>query len=417
MRLARIKWIARLLLFVGCFFLEWSDFPKAAPDYFGQLGSFLPADIESSETKVKTEDGYELNLFVLKHRSKFDESLPPVLFQHGFGNFGLSWLLNGEASGPVTLCRQGFAVYLLNGRGTPFSLHHQSLDFRDARYWDFSFEDLAADVLAAADLVFGLHRKKLLFVGHSQGANLLLTGLADPRFKERLEDRLFLAHLFAPVICQRHARPPTAWDFGLLSSARFVLRSHLGYATFGSGKLSDGFLAKALEQLQNRLCGLWDGACFWAFSSTELSNRQNNLERFGSWSRYHPTSNPLKTMQHFGQVQQLAAERNCWVRRFDYGSPEQNRARYGLADPPSFDFGQVRLPVQAYFGSEDRHFSQADVEDFAALFRSQQNVQVSLLPGWGHVTFQLGLDLPEFYSELAASSAARFRSLRPSQSP
>ena len=159
----------------------------------------------------------------------------------------------------------------------------------------------------------------------------------------------------------------------------------------------------------NRLCGALEEACFWAFADTEGSNRLNNLARFGTWTRLHPASNPLKTMLHFGQVQQLSAERNCWVRRFDYGSAEANRARYGSAEPPSFDFEQVQLPLKAHFGSEDLLFGPADVADFKELFRAQPFVEVATLPGWGHVTFQLGVDLPEFFAELGEDARARWR--------
>ena len=409
MRFVRIKTALKLLVvLVSYFFFEWSDFPRVAPDYFGLLGDYLPKDIESSEVKVKTDDGYVLNLFVLRHKTKLDESQPPVLFQHGFGNFGLSWLLNGEASGPVALCRKGFVVYLVNGRGTPVSLHHEWLDFRDERYWDFSFEDLGADVLAAADHVFRAHGQKLLYVGHSQGANLMLTALASPRFRQRLEDRFFLAHLFAPVICQKHAKPPASWGFGFIESARLHIRNRLGYATYGKGKVTDGFIQKAMEFLLNKLCKSHDDLCPWAFSNTERSNKQNNLEVFGTWNRYHPTSNPVKTMAHFGQIKQLSEARNCWVRRFDYG-PEKNLEKYGSAEPPSFDFAQVRLPIAAYFGTEDLHFSQSDIEDFAALFRAQPNVAVVTMRDWGHVTFQVGVDLKEFFERLAETSLQQWR--------
>ena len=67
----------------------------------------------------------------------------------------------------------GHDVYLANARGTLFSQMHETLDpaVDEAEYWDFSFENLADDVMANLKAMYEeAGTGKGWYFGSSQGS-------------------------------------------------------------------------------------------------------------------------------------------------------------------------------------------------------------------------------------------------------
>lgn len=53
--------------------------------------------------KLKTEDGYIIQIVNIKHKKKFDKKLKPVLIQHGLGGSSAKWLIAGEEYSPALI--------------------------------------------------------------------------------------------------------------------------------------------------------------------------------------------------------------------------------------------------------------------------------------------------------------------------
>ena len=383
--------------FAHGYYLDATYELPASHDYFEE---YVPAEIEASEVKITTEDGYVLNMFILKHKKHFNASLPPVLFQHGFGSSAISWLITDQSSGAFLFCNKGYPVYLLNARGSPLSLEHERHSYKQKEFWDFSFEDLGYDLIAAVDYMHLQHSKKAVFVGHSQGAIQMMAALADPRFKLRLSDKLLLTHFLAPVICVKHTESFLLKLLGNHIELADSLFDTLGMFKHQNHKLPDGLLARVNEQLLNQLCAYDKRICFWAFSTQDKNNDLNSLDKFGTWSRFHPSSISLKNMLHFGQMYRTSLEQNCLVRRFDYGSGEKNKQRYGTPTPPAYDFTSIPVQSHFYFGTTDKYFSEADIADFAALIEKIPHATSRTYENWGHMTFKYGIDVVAFTESL-----------------
>ncbi|XP_037040292.1 lysosomal acid lipase/cholesteryl ester hydrolase-like [Bradysia coprophila] len=91
---------------------------------------------------VITDDAYILSV----HRIR-----PPhptakiVLIMHGLQVNSFSFVLPGnQRSLAFELANNGYDVWIGNARGTEFSKKHQSLHPNSAKFWDFSFHEIAA---------------------------------------------------------------------------------------------------------------------------------------------------------------------------------------------------------------------------------------------------------------------------------
>ena len=106
---------------------------------------------------MDTVDGYRLNIFRIRNKTSEDEYPKPVVFlQHGFADSADAFIMHDPEVAPAfRLIREGYDVWLGNSRGSKHSLHHRSLNYStDAKYWDFSFTEMAIyDLPAVIDFV------------------------------------------------------------------------------------------------------------------------------------------------------------------------------------------------------------------------------------------------------------------------
>ncbi|KAL0362145.1 UNVERIFIED_CONTAM: Triacylglycerol lipase 2 [Sesamum calycinum] len=82
---------------------------------------------------------------------------------------GVTWLLSPpEQSLALVLADNGFDVWVVNARGTKYSLGHKSLSSNDPAFWDWSWDELAAyDLPATFQYIYDQTSQKLHYVGHS----------------------------------------------------------------------------------------------------------------------------------------------------------------------------------------------------------------------------------------------------------
>lgn len=379
-------------------------YPTADRDGFED---FVPADIKISHVDLTTEDGYIIRLYQLEHESKVDSSLPPIYLQHGFAASAASWLINEEKSGAYHFCRLGFKVYVLNGRGSPMSQTHTKYDATSAEYWDFSLEDLAYDTIAAVDYIHARENKKVVYMGHSQGAVQILAALGDDRFKAHLKKKLYKVYPTAPVVCIKNGNAPM-----VLLGHKFIDFMHglkdYGVKVHGATKLKNNHYRSLMERLYNFICGLHQNICFWTFWGMDHSNEFNNMARYGTWANLHPSAAPHKGTLHFLQLANHSTEVNCNLRRFDYG-PEENLRKYGSAIAPKFNISEIDVPMKVFFGTADKYYNETDIEDFKSLMKNVPEFETHVFKGWGHITFVLGLKSDDLYDLVAEDIKKRLK--------
>lgn len=80
----------------------------------------------------------------------------PIFLQHGLLSSSADWLLSGpEKALAFILADLGYDVWLGNARGNTYSRHHINMSNNDAKYWDFSWHEMAEfDLPAEIDFIY-----------------------------------------------------------------------------------------------------------------------------------------------------------------------------------------------------------------------------------------------------------------------
>lgn len=119
---------------------------------------------------VKTEDGYLLTM----HRIPCGRngcpqsgrgSGQPVFLQHGLLSSSADWCLSGPGHAfAFTLADLGYDVWLGNARGNTYSRKHVSISNEDAKFWDFSWHEMALyDIPAELDFVYQIRSNHIKY--------------------------------------------------------------------------------------------------------------------------------------------------------------------------------------------------------------------------------------------------------------
>ncbi|VDL77372.1 unnamed protein product [Nippostrongylus brasiliensis] len=114
---------------------------------------------------VTTKDDYILELHRIPHgKDNADEERPVVFFQHGVFSDGFCWGANlPDQSSVFVFADAGFDVWVGNSRGTPPSQKHIGFGPEEKRFWNFTWQDMAAvDLTASINLVLKTTKQFLL---------------------------------------------------------------------------------------------------------------------------------------------------------------------------------------------------------------------------------------------------------------
>ena len=160
---------------------------------------------------VTTDDDYILTLFHVWDPEKRDKTKGPVLFQHGLGDDGTGWLENSvDGQPPHTYAIEaGHDVYIGNNRGTEYSQMHKTLSATtdQAKYWDFSWDEMSLDVMANTRAMYkNAGTGKGWYVGYSQGTIQMTVALT--RYESELVEYLHKVVLLAACYLTGAEREP-----------------------------------------------------------------------------------------------------------------------------------------------------------------------------------------------------------------
>ena len=102
---------------------------------------------------------------------------------------GLSWFKTEHESLPSLLIKEGYNVFLANGRGTKNSQRHQTLHpVHNARqFFDFSLKEIGAHDIPA---FMNISKEKsnglpVIFIGYAESATAMLHQLGTGEFREK----------------------------------------------------------------------------------------------------------------------------------------------------------------------------------------------------------------------------------------
>lgn len=318
---------------------------------------------------VTTIDGYEIQLHRVfdSKKNKFlkqtknGKQKKVVLLVHGAFGSGAHWIMLENNSLSYMLADKGFDVWLINHRGTSYSLGHETLNTSNPKYWDFTWYEFGTiDLPNAIDYILDqTGSKNLQYVGHSQGCSVLLILLSiKPEYNEKIASAYFLA--------------PSAFIHQTSEISKIIFTEIAPVATsLGIFKiqLNDSMVIQIIDFVCNM--PLMDVMCsqiiqFIAGSDTnEIQNLviffKRNLKQltfyfyyFTNLQRQSPKyifkylfdNYPIKQLSYTRQ--QILSEK---FQLYDYGA--RNIDLYGSPSPPEYNLSQVTTKICIMYGTKD----------------------------------------------------------------
>jgi len=210
----------------------------------------------------------------------------------------------------MLLCDEGYDVWMGNNRGNVYSRNHTALSpDRDAAFWDFTFEDMAAFDLPAeiryvleyrigGSRVAGnasarrlaLPRRSLGYIGHSEGAMQAFAGftMADNAAEA---DAVALFGALAPSVFLSHVTSPIVRGLAHAYAAELA-------AWFGWRELLP---TTRLNGISPEACRQFPGVCGRVLGLVTGEADNLNMSRLQVQVSQTPAGTSMKNLAHFMQ--------------------------------------------------------------------------------------------------------------------
>eukprot|EP01025_Chloroclados_australasicus_P048409 TRINITY_DN5484_c1_g1_i1.p1 TRINITY_DN5484_c1_g1~~TRINITY_DN5484_c1_g1_i1.p1 ORF type:complete len:469 (-),score=11.46 TRINITY_DN5484_c1_g1_i1:360-1622(-) len=344
-----------------------------------------------------TSDKYELGTYRLTIQSDYNfQSFGlniPVLLWHGLLDSSACWMINGINRGlAYILVDQGFDVWMGNSRGNSYSLLNQNVKASSAKFWDFSWDEMALmDIPATVDTVVQeTQSQQLIYVCHSQGC---LIGLAALASSQSLQQKVAKVIMLAPAVFVSH-----------IESTPFRILAELDMGKLIQDVGITDFLP-SVELVQSLTSIVCDGlpeecsnALFMLVGYDPVAMNDNMLSKY---LEYYPAGTSVKNILHWSQMINYNGKK---LRKFDYGlqctywyifQRACNYREYGQQTPPTYNLSNISTPMYLFYGGQDLL---ADFLDVGILIENLniQYVQLSEeVSSYDHLDFVLGWNANE----------------------
>lgn len=340
-----------------------------------------------SEHKVTTKDGYILTIFRVNTKDQENNTLPPIIFQHGLFDSADCWLCaSKEKSLPIILCEKGFDIWLLNSRGNKYCKKHTKFDNKSYEFWQYSFYEMGKyDIPACIEYIKSINtsKSKFIYFGHSQGTTLMFSALTENL--EYLKNNIKLFVALAPV-CRLSETKSNLIKFLKAISLHSFFKSVeiLEICPFEENDRKK-FFSFVQDHFQNAGLNL--------ISETD-TKASNDDKAVNVYMKHFPSGTSLKTLMHFIHI--MKAKKFV---RYDY-KEEANFAIYGQKTPTEFDLKVIKdFPVMLIAGKEDKLGDPEDVNWLknelganVVYYKSEENM--------GHISFLVGKSIGWFEEPL-----------------
>ncbi|KAK3919009.1 Lipase 1, partial [Frankliniella fusca] len=337
---------------------------------------------EAEEHFVWTEDGYRLRLDRVAPRGP--ERRQPVLLAHGMQTASPSFLVLGKDKSLATMLSDaGYDVWLLNYRGTHYSMVHRNMTANEEKFWKFSFHEHGFyDNPAAIDHVLQVTGfSSVLYASHSMGStSFMIMASTRPEYN----DKILAAHLMAPAGPLHHHRSPFV---GLLYAVNNVTQPmvdalHLQHTASFTYRFLRRFAAMLYSLPVPGLHQL-----LYGFTSTIVGhNREMDYYGLPYFWKTIPSGGSWGEIFHYEQNAKPGVQ---GFRQYDHGK-KRNVELYGSDVPPLYELSNIRAPVHFYLGLNDILCADEDMAYLRANIRGLVGVQYAPDPGFNHMDFFAG---------------------------
>ena len=326
----------------------------------------------SEEHEVRTRDKYKLTMFRIPHgkEDKPPATPRPVVFlMHALTASSTSWVV-GRTEGSLAyyLADQGYDVWLGNARGNGYSRFHPELTPASAKFWDWSWDEVASvDVPAMVDYVLKETKQtQINYVGHSQGATVGLAAAAqNPALAGQIKHFAALAPVFT----------------GLQGSSSLLIESFKDITTekgwLDELKSHEVFPLSKINTLVAGGCTLAADVCKKILTKV-AGGLESNVDSvsLSAHLAHMPSGTSAKNVAHWMQMTQAS-------------QLEGFKNADGTGGAP-YQLAHLQVPLAVYYGGDDALVPAASVEAFLATYGPK--VATRKVDKFGHMDFIWGLN-------------------------
>ncbi|KAJ3102457.1 hypothetical protein HDU97_000539 [Phlyctochytrium planicorne] len=326
-----------------------------------------------------TEDGFLLFIHRVASHDRQPARKGPVILMHGLFQSSGVWVTNGMHSLAFYLVDQGYDVWMGNNRTC--IEQHVSLHASDAKFWNWSLDELAKyDFPATLDLV---RREtgfdKVAYVGHSQGnAQAFLSMLQNPNVSSKIS--LFIALAPAAYIGSLLETFPVCLLMDCpadLYRTLFGVKAFLPIMTFVQKYFPPYVFATLAYHMFHYLFG-------WTDTNWDPRNKS-------SYFQFTPRPQSSKAIHHWAQMGSAGV-----IKPFDPEAkcPSQGGVRH-KAKPPVFDVTAIRCPLAIYYGTKDSIIDGPALHKRCEEEKSVNLVAAEVIEGYEHMDCLWSMDAKE----------------------
>ncbi|KAL4459865.1 hypothetical protein ABPG74_003391 [Tetrahymena malaccensis] len=312
---------------------------------------------------IITDDNFNITIFRLGKKGSYQFNQgKPVVFVPQFLNCIDSYVLNEEHLSPaLVLANYGLDVWLMSTRGGDYSPNNEKGS--NFSFHEYGFYDLSKTF----EYVYLFNPQNISAIGHSQGGNTILVGLAEKRLKNTHKMIIYGGGIYG-----KHAQGL----FPLLINSPLV--EILSYFT---DKINIGpsrflfYLTKHFHYLSRLFF-------HYVIDTLESDMNISNLYHFAKRS---PQPTTIQNILHYKQMFVSGV-----FKRYDYG-PTINLQKYGQLEPPQYNLNQIEESIHLIYGTHDVLARQPDAQKFYQELKKTQakNVTISEYASMGHISFIL----------------------------
>lgn len=325
--------------------IQGSKLPSYYNDSFEEICKSSGYTTESYT--VTTDDGYNLKLFRIKHKSNESRG-EPVLLVHGLTQSALSFIINKSALAPAfRLASSGHDVWLLNCRGSRYSLSHKYLSPESRSFWYWTAYDISTKDLPSSInfILSSTQRPSLNYIGYSQGGHVLLNLLSfDPSFNSKIK----LGSLLAPVTGTILGEAP--YFSRLISERQIEMFDFKKKYSSGQHVPGGSFHAKLAFEFPKVIKYLY----------TDRFNPEytgDSFEHFPYYLTQLAGGTSVMNLRYYKQLKELNMPKPI---AYDYGDRCGNFNKYQSEGPPYADYGKITAKLALFYGRFDKIVSPND---------------------------------------------------------
>lgn len=306
----------------------------------------LQCGLQYESHDVFTQDGYCITLHRVKKSfsdmsTRFNINPPQktVLAFHGLMQDSESFLAGGcNSLAAVLASEEDCDVWLANSRGNRYSKTHSSYNETNHKFWDFSLDELIADVSLLIDYVrenccIASRYGQLICIGFSQGSAVLCGGIAS---NPSLNSKISLLICLAPAVKPAGLAPSI-----LVSIAETyppLVRLLFGY----------GAMFRSVYMWQNIL----SASAFAAVCVRSMrylfgwSCKQIAVDRRALLFQHIYSSSSVKCVEHWFQI--ISSRR---LSPFSNSHTSSPASRHSAS---AYDLSLITCPVAIFSGGDDK---------------------------------------------------------------